>query len=298
MSYIDLLKTSAQGAGNCACMGIDPNFSALPDGFGVEKFFCTILNSLDKANIKLGAIKPNIGYFSCLDQPLRNSFEGSLALVGIIKALPCRPLILDAKRGDIATSSANYAHEAFSCWSADAVTVSPYMGSDSVSPFTQPIVAPCAETPSQDAAQPRGQGIYVLNRTSNPGGKDLQNQVMADGRPVYMHVADLIAKWNTTYSASIGAVVGATNLKEFEDLAAYYADKSVPLLIPGVGSQGGSAADVIAIMRRVGYPLELCRINSSSALTHPWAKQHQAAPANWKDVCLDAIKKFAEECAL
>jgi orotidine-5'-phosphate decarboxylase len=65
-----------------------------------------------------------------------------------------------------------------------------------------------------------------------------------------------------------------------------------------VGSQGGSAADVIGIMKKVGYPLELCRINSSSALTHPWAKRKEAAPANWKTVCLDAIKTFAEECSL
>lgn len=281
MNYAELLKKTALEAGNCACMGIDPNFSALPEGVSVQAFFCTLFEEMDKANIKVAAIKPNIGYFSRLDKPLEGLFDGSLALSEIVKALPARPFILDAKRGDIATSSANYAFEAFNVWNADCVTVSPYMGSDSVSPFAN-----------------SDKGIYILNRTSNPGGKDLQNLLMEDKRPVYMHVAELIAKWNAEYSTGIGAVVGATNLKEFEDLAAFYADKKVPLLIPGVGSQGGSATDVIAIMKKVGYPLELCRINSSSALSHPWAKKKESAPGAWKTVCLDAIKRFCEECSL
>ena len=156
-------------------------------------------------------------------------------------------------------------------------------------------ISPFATAIGEDAKE---KGFYILNRTSNPGGKDLQNQLMQDGRPVYMHVADLIARWNKEFSSGIGAVVGATNLREFEELAAFYADKKVPLLIPGVGSQGGSAKDVISIMKSVGYPLELCRINSSSALSHPWAKKKEAAPSDWKQVCTDAIKAFAEECSL
>ncbi len=287
MNYISLLEKTAKDAGNCACMGIDPNFSALPKGVSVQAFFLELFEAMDKANLAVSATKPNIGYFSRLDKPLEGRFEGSLALAEIVKALPARPFILDAKRGDIATSSANYAFEAFCTWGADCVTVSPYMGSDSVGPFTTAI--------GEDA---KDKGIYVLNRTSNPGGKDLQNRIMEDGRPVYMHVAELIAKWNSETEGTVGAVVGATNLREFEDLASFYADKRVPLLIPGVGSQGGSASDVISIMRKVGYPLELCRINSSSALTQPWAKRKEVAPENWKTVCMDAIKRFSEECSI
>lgn len=287
MNYITLLKSTAKDAGNCACMGIDPNFSALPEGYGVKDFFCSIFEELDKANIKLTAVKPNIGYFSRLDRPLEGNFEGSLALASIVKALPARPFILDAKRGDISTSSANYAFEAFKSWGADCVTVSPYMGSDSISPFAQAI--------GEEASD---KGIYILNRTSNPGGKDLQNSLLLDGKPVYMRTAQLIVKWNTEFSSGIGAVVGATNLREFEELAEFYADKRVPMLIPGVGSQGGSAPDVINILKKVGYPLELCRINSSSALSHPWAKKKESAPSNWKSVCADAVKKFTQECVL
>jgi orotidine-5'-phosphate decarboxylase len=212
-NYIELLEKTAKEAKSCACMGIDPNFSALPQNLTVEQFFLELFEGMDKENLKVAATKPNIGYFSRLDKPLEGRFEGSLALSSIVKALPARPFILDAKRGDIATSSANYAFEAFCTWGADCVTVSPYMGSDSVGPFTTAI----GETA-------KDKGIYVLNRTSNPGGKDLQNQIMSDGRPVYMHVAELIARWNSETEGTIGAVVGATNLREFEDLAAFYAD--------------------------------------------------------------------------
>ena len=281
MEYRALLETASREAGNCTCMGIDPNFAALPEGVGVEAFFCGIFEELYRRGIKVAAVKPNIGYFSRLDRPLEGIYAGSMALACIVKNLPARPFILDSKRGDIATSSANYAAEAFDCWKADSVTVSPYMGTDSVGPFAL-----------------AGKGIYVLNRTSNPGGKDLQNRIMEDGRPVYMHVAELIARWNSESEGTVGAVVGATNLREFEDLSAFYADKKIPMLIPGVGSQGGSAADVIGIMKKTGYPLELCRINSSSALSHPWAKKKQSAPADWKTVCADAVEKFAGECAL
>ena len=287
MDYLTLLKTSAKEAGNCACLGIDPNFSALPQGMDVTGFFLELFEGMYKEGIKVAAVKPNIGYFSRLDKPLDGDFSGSKALAKIVKALPAKPFILDAKRGDIATSSANYAFEAFRSWGADCVTVSPYMGSDSVGPFASAI--------GDDA---NDKGVYVLNRTSNPGGKDLQNQIMADGKPVYMHVAQLIANWNSEFSSGIGAVVGATNLKEFADLADFYSGRKVPMLIPGVGSQGGSAPDVIRIMRKANYDLSLCRINSSSALTHPWAKRKEAAPTNWKQVCLDAMKRFTEECAL
>ena len=281
MDYNALLESSARLAGNCACMGIDPNFKALPEGVGAADFFLAIFEEMDRRGVRVSAIKPNIGYFSRLDRPLEGAFDGSMALSRIVKAIPARPLILDSKRGDIATSSDNYASEAFECWSADSVTVSPYMGTDSISPFA---VA--------------GKGIYVLDRTSNPGGKDLQNLLLEDGKPLYMHVAAVIARWNEECPGTVGAVVGATNLREFQDLSAFYADKRIHMLIPGVGSQGASAADVIAIMKKTGYPLELCRINSSSALSHPWAKKKQPAPADWKKVCADAVEKFAGECAL
>lgn len=284
MMYKDLLLESARNAGNSACMGIDPNLSAMPEGMKVDDYFIELLSEMDKRGLRSAAFKPNIGYFSRLDRPREGIFEGSKALARILKALPEGvPFILDAKRGDIASSSLNYAYEAYECWGADSVTVSPYMGSDSINPFV-------LNFPEK--------GIYILDRTSNSGGKDLQNRMMEDGEPLYMSVARTIIKWSGEYSSNIGAVVGATNLKEFKDITSIFSDNNIPMLIPGVGSQGGTAEDVISIMNECGYNRAYARINSSSALTHPWAKKKENAPGNWKDVCIGNIEKFLEECAL
>lgn len=283
MNYQELLRKSSSESNNIACMGIDPNRGALPEGISIDEYYTTLFYLMKKEGLKMSAYKPNIGYFARLDKPLEGNYGGSKSLANIIINLPSRPFILDSKRGDIASSSLNYAFEAFSSWNSDAVTVSPYMGSDSINPF---------------AINFQDKGVYILDRTSNPGGKDLQNKTMYNSEPLYMTVARTILNWNKEYSSGIGAVVGATNLKEFRDIASLFAPHSIPLLIPGVGSQGGSAKDVISILKEVEYPLEACRINSSSALTHPWAKRKESAPKNWKDVCLKNIESFIKECSL
>ncbi len=284
MMYKDKLIKSAEKYGNCGCMGIDPDTSSLPEGVGVKTYFLTLIEEMKRENVLPAAFKPNIGYFSRLDKPRENSFEGSKALSEILSSIPLDiPIILDSKRGDIASSSLNYAHEAFDCWKVDSVTVSPYMGHDSINPF----VLNYSEN-----------GIYILDRTSNPGGKDLQNKTMENGEPLYMTVASAILNWNKEYSSNIGAVVGATNLNEFENIASLFAHHDIPLLIPGVGSQGGSAEDVSELLKKTGYSKKLVRINSSSALTHPWAKKKQKAPADWKEVCLENINKFIRECSI
>ncbi len=284
MMYKDKLVSSAEKYGNSGCMGIDPNISALPEGVDLEDYFLTLIEEMKKRNVLPSAFKPNIGYFSRLDKPREGKFDGSKAMSAILSSIPDDiPLILDSKRGDIASSSLNYAYEAFECWKADCVTVSPYMGHDSINPFVLNF---------------KDNGIYILDRTSNPGGKDLQNKMMENGEPLYMTVASTILKWNEEYSKNIGAVVGATNLTEFEDIASLFASHEIPLLIPGVGSQGGSAEDVLSILDKTGYNRKAVRINSSSALTHPWAKKKEKAPENWKEVCLENIEKFLKECSI
>ena len=293
MSYIDLLRDSAKEAGNIVCMGLDPIVSALP---GEEKdtrtriadYFAEIFKRMRMEGTAPAAFKPNIGYYASLDKPREEDFSGSLALVDVMDLLdtyfPNIPVILDSKRGDIARSSGNYAHEAFDSWSADAVTVSPYMGTDSVMPFAF-----------------ENKGVYVLNRTSNPGGADLQNRSVIDRiderevHPLYDAVAHKIYDWAKEHPG-IGAVVGATNMVELEAIATYYADKDVPLLIPGVGSQGGSAPEVIAALNRSSYELALARINSSSGLTHPWKKG--PTPETYLDDVMSALHKLIAECAL
>ena len=293
MSYIDRLRESAKEAGNIVCMGLDPVLSVLPESEApvrerIGSYFSELFRRMRLEGISPSAFKPNIGYYQSLDDPRSEDFSGSLALVDVLELLetyfPSIPVILDSKRGDIAKSSENYAREAFDCWKADAVTVSPYMGSDSVLPFAY-----------------EDKGMYILNRTSNPGGKDFQDELVLDRvdekelYPLYQAVALRIIGWNDGRHG-IGAVVGATNPKELGRIAALYAGKDVPMLIPGVGSQGGSATEVIAMMKEAGYELALSRINSSSGLTHPWKKD--AAPEDWLDQCMGAIHKLFDEASL
>ncbi|MCR5732545.1 MAG: orotidine-5'-phosphate decarboxylase [Sphaerochaetaceae bacterium] len=288
MSYIEILIESAESCGNVTCMGLDPQLGVLP-GEGdtrtkLNAYFDELFHRMRLEGVTPAAFKPNIGYYSALDNPRDEDFSGSLALVDLLEMLesffPGIPVILDSKRGDIARSSLNYAIEAFDKWQSDAVTVSPYMGTDSVSPFGY-----------------EDKGVYILNRTSNPGGKIIQNIITKseDGEePLYLAVSKTIAAWAAEHKG-FGAVVGATNMAELKDIAAFYAKcgQSIPLLIPGVGSQGGSAPEVMEAMRSVGYDVRLARINSSSGLTHPWKKA--PIPEDWLEMCLSNLKKLNDE---
>ncbi|MDY7030164.1 MAG: orotidine-5'-phosphate decarboxylase [Spirochaetota bacterium] len=305
-TFREKLAGSTADTGSIACMGIDPVLEALPSpelstNSRVLFFFRRIFEEMHRQQVLPGAFKPNIGFFHCLDRPLAGEFHGTSALQGITALIremfPRIPLIFDMKRGDIARSSANYAAEAFTCWEADAVTISPYMGGDSTGPFIE-------------QAAKTGGGVYILNRTSNPGARELQNLIMEDGRPLYMHVAGRIRAWGRDYPAgTVGAVVGATSPSELGELAGFYAgtapdradtseaasDRAAPLLIPGVGGQGGSASETVRILREAGYPLELVRINSSSGLTHPWHKKGESAPEDFAARVTGNLRKLNEE---
>jgi len=291
-TYSEKLRGSAADNGSIACMGIDPVLEALPlpelsPRRRVLLFFEPIFQKMKSEAVLPGAFKPNLGFFHCLDRPFNGSFEGSEALLDILQLLrenfPGTPVILDMKRGDIARSSGNYAEEAFTSWQGDAVTISPYMGGDSAGPFI-------------DLAASCGAGVYILNRTSNPGAAELQNLKLEDGRPLYFHVADRIAAWGAAApTGTAGAVVGATSLRELGELAAFYARLKAPLLIPGVGGQGGSASETVRVLRESGYPLELARINSSSGLTHPWQKKGEPVPADWASLVVEKLRSLNSE---
>ncbi len=295
-TYLDTLRESALDVRNCTCMGLDPQIDVLPYATGnvrndLNATFQELFRRMSLAGTIPAAFKPNIGYYQALDKPRDEDFSGSLALVDVLELVenffPGIPVILDSKRGDIARSSLNYAQEAFEGWGANAVTVSPYMGNDSVMPFLK-----CGNGEK---------GVYVLDRTSNPGGSDFQNLTVIDSHdehesyPLYMSVAHAIVRWNRECPTA-GAVVGATSQEELSAIAAYYGDKSIPMLIPGVGSQGASAAATMDILRKANYPVELARINSSSALTHPWKKG--PAPEDWLDMCIANIALMLTETAV
>ncbi len=281
--YCTYLRESAENRRSIVCMGLDPVAAFLPDAVGtaaagIVTFFSRIFEEMERRAVIPGAFKPNIGYYAILDRPRKGKFDGSRALAEVLDLIeatfPGVPVILDAKRGDIATSSRNYALEAFSSWKCDAVTVSPYMGSDSVGPFLQ-----------------FNRGVYVLCRTSNPGAVDFQ-ELPLSGAALFTHVVKKIMEWSEA-APGIGAVVGATSPDELQQAAELVAGMAVPLLIPGVGSQGGSGGETVSRLLAAGYDPLLARINSSSGITHSW--KDRGAPVNWPAVAVDNLERLQEE---
>ena len=257
------LTESFAKSGSLLCLGIDPIANVIPKCFTgsntkkIEDYFYAILEILINNKLSPSAFKLNIGYFDQYNDPKNNDFSGYITLNKIINWLKQEfidiPWILDSKRGDIARSSLNYAHEAFSGWAADGVTVSPYMGSDSISPFID--------------YQKDNKLIYILNLTSNNGSEDIQKINFGD-KKLYHIVANKIITW-CKGNNNVGAVIGG-NQTELASLLSIYKEHNLPILIPGVGKQGGTPQDVIKQIKQQKYPYQQVRINVSSGISYPW----------------------------
>jgi orotidine-5'-phosphate decarboxylase len=221
------------------CVGLDPDAARLPGAWkdDPQHFFDFCAAIVDATADVVIAFKPQIAYFAAA----RAEEQLERLIAYIHRTAPGVPVILDAKRGDIGATAAQYAREAFERYQADAVTLSPFMGLDSLEPYK-----------SYD-----GKGLILLCRTSNPGSNDLQAQALSnpavpEGELLYERVARLAAgEWGT--GAQLGLVVGATYPREVarvRELAA-----KLPLLIPGIGAQGGDAQATVAAGWRAGAPL-------------------------------------------
>ncbi len=280
MGYADLLRETTEKNKSIVCMGADPVLDKIPLKGGPEEqissFYEQILEAASSENTLPGAIKPNIAFYA------QYGFEGLRALKKVIaKAKEVGlPVILDAKRGDIGKTSAAYAEEVFGFWGADCVTLAPYMGQDSVGPF----IKWCEE---------KGKGAYILNRTSNEGAKELQN-LEIEGRKLYEIVAEKIVEWGSNAEGNVGAVVGATSPAEMEELCKFFVEKKakMPLLIPGVGAQGGSAEEVTSILKKTGMDIAIQRINSSSGINFAYEKE---GTTDFAGAAVKAIKELNKE---
>lgn len=283
-----MLRDSARAAGNIACMGLDPVVEALPESYrfhginGAISFFAEIFDRMVRERLCPAAFKLNAGFFVQHDTPRVGAFSGSHTLAALIELVremfPGVPVILDSKRGDIERSSANYAREGFLVWDADAVTVSPYMGRDSVQPFLQ-----------QGGLK---RGVYVVAHTPNPGARVLQDLIVEFGGerlPLSHAVAHEIVQWSLT-TPCLGAVVGATPTVTLGSICRIFAKTSVFVLIPGVGAQGGDPGEVMAQLRGSGVDVELARVSSSSDLTHCWHNAGYSAPHDYSQVCVDRLR--------
>ena len=263
------------------CVGLDPRYDMLPayyrkfpPGVAIE-MFC--LKVLELVRPFCAVVKPQAAFFELFGP------EGFSAMQSVLWR--ARELgfvtILDAKRGDIASTAAAYAEAAFSesVWNADALTVNPYLGQDAIEPF---IKAARSATPAR--------GLFVLVRTSNAGGGLFQNK-LCDGVPLYRRVADEVNDWNAggigeCGLGDVGAVVGATHPKELAELRA--AMPHVWLLVPGYGAQGGTAADV-----RAGFfPGGLgAAVNSSRGIVFPF----EPDDLEWEKKIVEAAREAQAE---
>ena len=263
MTFIEKLTAAWTANNSLLCVGLDPDTAKFPahlkDAPDAIAQFCRAI--IDATADTACAFKPQIAYFAA--QGAEDQLEDICAYLR--ERYPHIPIVLDAKRGDIGATAEQYAREAFERYGADAVTVNPYMGFDSVAPYLE----------WQD------RGAIVLCRTSNPGGSDLQF-LTVDGKPLYQHVADLVAnKWNRNGQCAL--VVGATFPNELAQVRAIVGD--MPLLVPGIGAQGGDIEATVKAGRSVSGAGMM--INSSRAILY-------AKPAGDEDFTA-ASRRVAQE---
>ena len=278
MTFSQLLSDSIRRKGNPVLVGLDPRWESLPatckmdtvaDSF--ERFCKTII---DITAPLVPAVKPQAAFFE------QYGPDGMVALRNVIKYAKQQGLlvIFDGKRNDIGSTAEAYAAGILgteSAWGADAMTVSPYLGDDSIEPFVKTAIE-------------RNAGIYVLVKTSNPGGKMLQD-LEVEGKPVYRRVAEYVEHLAQRSAGSVGAVVGATWAEQLAELRQVM--PSAPLLVPGYGTQGGTAEHVAKAFHSDGSG---ALINNSRGIifAHLSATQPEV---RWEDTVETATRQMIAE---
>ena len=244
MTFIKMLEDARHHNGSMLCVGFDPDPERFPAGLkgDASKIYDFCAAIVDATADLVIAFKPQIAYFAAH----RAEFQLEHLIHHMRRIAPHVPVILDAKRGDIGSTARQYAVEAFDRYGADAVTLNPYMGRDSAQPFL--------------ARNDRG--CVFLCHTSNPGARDFQ-ELLVEGEPLYQRIARTIAnEWNADGNCAL--VVGATFPEELKVIRSIVGD--MPLLIPGIGAQGGDVGATVRNGRTVdGTGL---MINSSRAILY------------------------------
>lgn len=291
---IDRLMNKIEKMENPTVVGLDPSYEMIPqiikqemfEKYGktpkavARMFFRFNQEIIDHTCDLIPAVKLQIAMYE------QYGIEGIKTYIDTIIHAKDKGLMIigDVKRGDIASTAAAYAAHIggveiegmrFDLWNEDAVTLNPYMGFDGVEPF----IAPCNKY---------DKGIFILVKTSNPSGKELQD-LIADGRPVYEHTAKLVGKWGefamgTTGYSRVGAVVGATYKEQGQELR-----KQLPhtfFLIPGYGAQGASGDDIRGYFDRDGRG---CIVNSSRGIIAAYRKDSRYGDHNFAEAAREAV---------
>lgn len=266
MKFHQQLRRAWNASDSMLCVGLDPDPTKFPAVVHGSVFdFCKAI--VEATADVVCAFKPQIAYFAALGA--EQDLERLCAYIR--EHHPQVLLVLDAKRGDMGSTAEQYAREAFDRYRAHVVTVNPYQGTDSVEPFLR---------------HPDG-GIFVLCRTSNPSGDEFQS-LISNGEPLYKHVAHRVAEqWSKL--GDCGLVVGATYPDELREVRAIVGD--LPLLVPGVGAQGGDPAATACGVDSTGYGMV---VNSSRAVLYASAGPDFADAARAEAIrTRDALKSAA-----
>jgi len=248
MNFTEKLQKAVSASRSTVCVGLDPNLDLLPnavknqdlpDTKKVEQFLKKVIDATAE---HCAAYKPNLGFFEALGPDGWNTFET------ILNYIPDGKIIIaDAKRGDISSTAEHYAKAFFEQFDIDAITLNPLMGFETLNPFLQ--------YPNK--------GIYVLTLTSNPGANDILKKKFSDGNSVSNYIAEQLSKKQSQNETAIGMVVGATQANELEPVITEF--PQAPLLIPGVGKQGGSINKLANTLNgHTGIPL----VNSSRSIIY------------------------------
>jgi orotidine-5'-phosphate decarboxylase len=254
--YYQLLEKYIKKQKTMLCFGLDPDLEKIPSTINgstkqrIVNFYCSIIDSAPKNSF--AALKPNYAFFA------QYGFEGIFALKELIDFYKDKYLIiLDAKRGDIQNTSKAYVKEIFEFFRADATTIWPFMGFDSIKPFL-------------DKCKESEVGVYFLARTSNPSAQDflLKN---IENRPLYLYTIEKILEWGEYAPGAIGAVVGATAPQDLKMVLEKIKENKIALLIPGIGTQGGDAYKIKQLLEE--YKMQqYSLVNSSSQISWAYLK--------------------------
>ncbi len=268
MTFIEKINAAWRSRRSFVCVGLDPDREKIPAVLRNAKHPIFEFNRalVDATAPYVCCYKPQAAYYAGQDADA----ELAMTIDYIRTHHPELPVILDVKRGDIGPTAQMYAREAFDRYNADAVTINPYMGFDTLKPFL--------DRPER--------GVIVLCRTSNPNSGDLQN-LKCDGKAVYEHVAELARdRWN--YNGNVALVIGATYPEELGQLRKMC--PSLPFLVPGVGAQGGDARKVAELGRdRDGFGL---MVNSSRGIIYA------SGNADFAERAAEAAKALRDELTL
>jgi len=269
MTFLKKLEASISKTGSTLCVGLDPNLSLLPQPVKQQfetpeeqvAYFCKLV--IDYTSEYCAAYKPNLGFFEALGA------NGLTVFKEVLSHIPDDKIIIaDAKRGDISSTAEHYKIAFWDVFEVDAVTLNPLMGFETLEAF------------SKDESK----GIYVLTLTSNPGASDFFKKPFSGFDMMSQFIANELSKRSGTSETHLGMVIGATQAGEAESVLRYH--QKGTLLIPGIGAQGGSIAELAqSLNKHAGFPL----INSSRGIIYAGKDE-----SNWPEHVANAAKEMKQ----